>query len=921
MNIKRSEAIKKFLELKTWPDLAALYSAEMEVQVNVARDNGERVDKHYKGRDYHGYTDGDQTWSSFRMPLNAMSDPEDNDTPISFDLMLHAEGIGLTGWNWVQRRSIWVAYDFDSLLGHSEKHQKKLTDQEIDEIKERIKGVDWVTLRQSTGGRGLHLYVFIAGQILIKNHSEHMALGRAILSQLSAIANFDFESRVDTNAGNMWVWHRKMIQPGSTELGDGLKLIKQGVPLENIPSNWQDYIDVVRGKRKRAVPFFTTTGDNPEQEYDQFEELSNQRPKIPLDDDHRKLLAYIEKHSPGGSWWQDTQWMLVTHTALLKQAHAALNLKGIFETSSPATNVGEQNLFAFPLPYGAWIVRRYTKGVAEHKSWCQDGQGYTYCYYNRLPDLKTAANIYGGIETKAGGYSFTESKSAIAAAKMLGSTLTIPERMGFRQAVLKPHKGKRLIIEIQKEKTDSVADFPGFDGSNRNHWSKIIDSTNTTSNGSIEGLQLDKTIRHIVNEGGKDEGWVVRSDNIWRTEPLEHIKLMLKGAFGYGQHESNQILGTGAIQPYTLVNRPFDVEYPPGRLWNRKGAKFKYTPSQNLDDLKFPTWLRVFEHLGRNLNSFLSDHPWARANNIKTGADYLFIWVAALLQKPYERLPYLFFYSVDQNTGKSTFHECIARLLHGDPPNGYMKVSEALRATANFNAELHYAILCVVEELDLNPKRPDAKISYNRIKELVTAELINITEKNKTPCMVRNCSHWCQCSNDKTACPIFKDDTRITMIRVNPIDSVDMIPKPKLMQSIELEAPDFLAYVLNLEIPPSNDRLMVPVIETEDKKAVQGYNQTLVEHYIAEQCHEVDGEMILWADFYQTFLNWMEPDDIAKWTKRYTGLHLPEKYPRAKSPKDAQYYIANISRSPRDPEAPIKPKLIAVKEYLRPADY
>jgi hypothetical protein len=918
--IKRSVAIKNFLLQHTWPDLAAMYTDEMEVQINVAQDGGECIDRYYQGKNWREYTDNAQTWGPFRIPRNSMNIPEDNDFNIKFDLPLHVEGVGMTGWNWKQKKSLWVAFDFDAIVGHSERHSRKLNPVEIEEIRQKVATIPWVTIRRSTSGSGLHLYVFIDENVFrsaINNHNEHMAVGRAILSQLSSIAGFDLEAKVDVYAGNMWVWHRKMLMPDGERKPESLLLIKQGEKLKEIPTEWKDYIDVVSGKRRRTVPFFVKGQDESAGGYDEFEELSNQRPKIPLDAEHQKLLDWIQTSTPGGSWWRDDHHMLVTHTYTLKLAHKALNLRGSYDTLALGTEHGsDHNCYLFPMPRGAWRARRFTKGCTEHSFWTQDGRGWTSIWFNKLPDFKTACKLNDGVERSNGGFVFKEAKQAIAAARMLGANIGVSERMLTRTAVLKQHRDKRLLIEIEKETKDTADGMDGYDGTGKT-WNKIVDGKIDQMNSYSDTMHLDKIIRHVVNEGDTDEGWVVKSAEEWRDEPLEHVKLILKGHFGYKPADVDQILGTGVIQPYKIINRPFDVEYPPGRLWNRRGAKFRFQPSQDIDNLSFPTWLKILEHLGTGIDPIVQDHPWAKANSIKNGADYLLLWVAAKFQRPYDRLPYLFFYSDEQNTGKSTFHEALALLLDGDPPRGYMKVNEALKATAQFNAELQHAILCVVEELDLNPKKNDAKISYNRIKELVTANNISIHEKRQTPIMVKNSTAWVQCANDKTSCPIFQNDSRITMIRVHPLDEVEIIPKKRLLEALVKEAPHFMAHILRLEIPESNDRLMVPVMETEDKRRVQRSNLNPLEQFLDEECEYVEGHTIKWSEFYDKLLHWLEPSEAEKFTKRYCGLHMPERFPRARRREDAQYYVGNIRWKSSEPNNdPPKPRLIVKADFL-----
>ena len=175
-SVTKTEAVKYLLTKHTHPDLAALYDPGLEVQVSVAQDGGDRVDKEFKGKTYGVWTDGRTEWKSFRIPRNADSDAEDNDGPMNFNLEAHVEGIGMTGWDWRRRVSLWSAYDFDSIVGHAEGHRGKLTDEELAEVKRRAMSIPWVTVRKSTGGKGIHLYVFLP-DVPTANHTEHAAPG------------------------------------------------------------------------------------------------------------------------------------------------------------------------------------------------------------------------------------------------------------------------------------------------------------------------------------------------------------------------------------------------------------------------------------------------------------------------------------------------------------------------------------------------------------------------------------------------------------------------------------------------------------------------------------------------------------------------------------------------------------------------
>jgi len=891
--ITKSKAIKSFLQAKTRKDLANLYSLKMECQVNVAQDGGDRIEGEYKGRKWHGWTDSLTTWKSFRIPFKANTDPYYQDSKMSFDLESHVEGIGMTGWDWDNQVSKWVAFDFDALIGHSDKHSKKLTDKELTEVKEAALKIPWVTVRRSTSGKGLHLYVFL-DSIPTSNHNEHAALGRAILGIMAAITGFDFTNRVDICGGNMWIWHRKM------EGTNGLELLQQGTIFKDIPKHWKDHIKVITGRRRKNLPQDIEQSGT----VDIFEELSGQYPKIKLDEEHKRLINFL-RESNAIWWWDQDHYALITHTYNLKQAFIELNLRGYFETSSQGLNLNEQNCFMYPLQQGAWAVRRFTTGVQEHDSWDQDGAGWTRCYFNRIPTLETACRAFGGLENTKGGFVFRDAESAVNAAALLGVHLKIGLPQRGRQTILKQHKDGRLISEISHDVNDRSEEMGGWlPDVKKKIWTKIH-NVRTSLPTETEHSTFDDTVRHLVTTNSEDYGWMIRSDNLWRTEPLTHIKVAL-AALGLSTKDITNTLGSSIFKCWTLVNKPFQPEYPGNRQWNRNAAQLRFTPSIK-ENLNYPHWLSILNHCGEGLNQAVKQNSWCKANGILTGGDYLKCWISSIFKEPDEPLPYLFLYSQQQGTGKSIFHEALSLLL----TKGYIRGDAALISQGGFNAELEGAIICVVEETDLRRNHT----AYNRIKDWVTGREVLIHVKGKTPYHIKNTTHWIQCSNNHQACPIFSGDTRITMSYVSPIDPLNLIPKKNLIPLLEQEAPDFLTAVLNLELPPSNDRLNIPVLETEDKKILQQLNESDLERFIRESCDSIFGSVIKQSEFYELFMAWIDPEEAYKWSKIRVGKELPAQYPRARLRGSGQFYIGNIMW--KEGEKPKKPqKYIVVDGYL-----
>jgi len=866
----RSEAIKRFLLAKTQEDLAALYSIGMECQVNVGQDGGEKMQGDYMGRKWTGWTDGLTTWKPFRIPWNAATNPEYNDSEINYDLEQHAEGIGMTGWSWSLRESHWVGFDFDAITGHSDKHSKKLTPEQIQTLITSVSEIPWVTIRKSTGGRGLHLYVFLK-VINVNTHTEHAALARAVLGKMSALTGCDFHATVDACGGNMWVWHRKLAK---TE-GEGLKLIKAGTILEEIPDNWRDHVSVV-SKRTRKVESKLI----PESDKTPFEVLISQRQYVALDETHKKLMNWLEENRCSW-WWDQDNHMLVTHTAHLKDAHQALGFRGFFDTDT--THSSEYNCYAFPLSHGAWAIRRYTSGVQEHSSWDQDGAGWTRCYYNREPTLATACRAFGGLEDPNGGFIFREALIAKSAAQLLGVCINIGTPQNGRKTRLKQHKDGRLIAEIESDAHDNGGEMSGW-LNKKGMWVKMFSSSNLQTPQDSENTQYDEIVRHVVSQTGEDSGWFIFSSENWRHEPVYHVKLAL-ASMGMNSTDTNMILGSSVMKCWSLVNKPFQPEYPGNREWNKSAAQLRFRPSEDVENLKYPTWTSVLNHCGSGLDDAVRVNPWCLNSGITTGGEYLKSWVASLFQKPMLPLPYLFFWG-PQDNGKSSFHEAISLLM----TKGYQLAKAALTSDAGFNGELEGAILCVIEELNLNK---DAR-AYDRIKEWVTAREILIHPKNQQPYQVANSSHWCQFANSHSYCPIFPGDSRITVCSVPELDITQKIPKVRLLAMLESEAPDFLAAILNMDLMDSNDRLGIPVLETSDKRIVQSMNESPIEMFIKEHCIDAPGRMLQFSEFYERLLEWLDPMDVNRHSKITVGRLLPPKYPKGRSRSDNQVYIGNI---------------------------
>jgi len=130
---------------------------------------------------------------------------------------------------------------------------------------------------------------------------------------------------------------------------------------------------------------------------------------------------------------------------------------------------------------------------------------------------------------------------------------------------------------------------------------------------------------------------------------------------------------------------------------------------------------------------------------------------------------------------------------------------------------------------------------------------------------------------------------------VNSIDPIDLIPKKQIIPMLEKEAPDFLAEVLTLELPQSNDRLNVPVLVTEDKIATERTNQTMLEMFIDDTCFHVIGEMIKFSEFHEKFQEWLDPNEVHSGSKVRVGREIPPQFPKGRLPQTGEHWLGNIS--------------------------
>ena len=145
-------------------------------------------------------------------------------------------------------------------------------------------------------------------------------------------------------------------------------------------------------------------------------------------------------------------------------------------------------------------------------------------------------------------------------------------------------------------------------------------------------------------------------------------------------------------------------------------------------------------------------------------------------------------------------------------------------------------------------------------------------------------------------CPVQSNDSRIVVVSVPPLDPLDMIPRTVLYELLNKEAAAFLGTLFKIEIPPCLDRLKIPVIDTEAKERSVKLNQSSLEVFIEEYCHDAPGQSVRYGDFWVRFQEWLDPNEVNLWSKIRCGRSLPDEYPKGRLTADGgQFHVANLS--------------------------
>lgn len=835
---QRAVCLRRFLQARkpyhNNPALMDLYEAGAECQVNVARSGGQPVDDQR-----NTYTDGHFVWHNFRI-----GNADDAEKWLTYPLDPYVKEIGLSGWNWQRKRSLWVGFDFDDLVSHAP--GIGTSKEELVRVRMAASNIPWMEARRSTGGGdGLHLAAhFDAAGIPTDDHSQHAGLARCVLGMASTIVGFDLSVNVDCCGRILWVWSQRATADnhGFEQLEPATATLSEA----DLPSNWRDQIDVVAHRRARVR--VRGIADANESAFDSLTSAFN---RAPLDDKHKAIIEGLS-HTGFSTIWVPDHHVLQTHTValerLLNERRESLGLLGVFDTVSPGMHPDTPNCFMVPFPEGAWKVFRFSPGVKESATWRQDGKEWTTCYFNRKPDLTTVAQVMGGDEDPDKlGFVFDTAEMALEAAKLLGQQIQLPETFMGRRARLKAHKDGRLVMDVDKHRDEGKV--KGW-VAKPDHFTRVFD---TIAEPGEPETNCDDLVRALITPAGESAGFMLRSNcDTWDRQSAANVRMRLQ-AKGMTKNQADCVIGAAIGDRWTLVNMPFQPEFPGGRRLNLDAPQFRFAPVRLKDgELPYhPTWNRILQHIGADLDESVATTEWCRQNDVRTGADWLLILIACILRDPFEPTPYLGLWG-PENSGKSIFHEAFSVLV----TKGVVAADRALTNQNGFNGELANAILAVVEETNL----AQSGWARERMKDWVTCRQLSIRRMRTDQYQQPNSLHFVQCVNRLDYFPVWPGDSRITICHVPELNPEDKIKKTLMLKRLADEAPHFMATLMALRLPEPDDRLRIASLETPDKIALAHQNAPIA-LFVREQCILERDAKVAKCDAFTKYKEWCKENN------------------------------------------------------------
>jgi hypothetical protein len=244
--------------------------------------------------------------------------------------------VGVTGWNWTLRQTMFIILDFDA-ADHAAGHDQAV----LDLVIEAARRLGWVWVRRSKGGRGIHLIAALSNPMPALTGTEHEQNAEAIMVRMTKEASFDFSQYLDCGGVVGYIWAPEVAANAFEVLVE---------PTRSAPD-----IGPAETSRRQSS-------------------CRSAEPSAELSEQH---LADIKAMGAAGFIAHFSDGRLLCHSKGFEVLYQARSRPGSYRSRSAARNPSKPNAFAFPTDDGGWIVSRFgAKPEVEYDCWYANAAGF-----------------------------------------------------------------------------------------------------------------------------------------------------------------------------------------------------------------------------------------------------------------------------------------------------------------------------------------------------------------------------------------------------------------------------------------------------------------------------------------------------------------------------------------------------------------
>lgn len=713
--------------------------------------------------------------------------------------------IGGYGLNWNTKTIHWIGLDIDAK--NNGPIQK---DGDKDALVEALDKLGYCQIRNSSSGKGLHIYVDLQNPISgVDSERGYASYRNALASHIERdLANGGYThlpvfDRVGTV---LYMWKRgagpdayKLLRPARQSFQFELKPESNKKSVRTEGPGWPATLEdaIIKGWTRLQYEF----------------------------------VDYLAKNDPAFSLAGDAGPICHAHTSVVSRAIQHLNIPGLWSTNTPATDLSHHNCYITILPSSGIIrVWRAGNGAANESAAWLTVNDRTVAVLNGVARSKLC--MLSGLQAPT-----RTDRARGPISKDVLKQLNIPYSESWNDIEANIQVNNSKVKFTVKGKRDPQ---PGWmvgatqmsytlDIDDNLHSRKVEEISGRTETDAVEVQYTrddsNEMVAYFKNERG--EWQHSTNDSLLRAYLQERYKMTsaeLKRclAMKYANDVMLRVempcvpFGVYEYEKRTYWNvPPTDFAFPkPEQTTLVKSRISTIHPSLRELAAQCPGWFALYNHIFANLQvpQELKD-----SYSIETGADYGLLWAAYKIRDPLNIVPILVLTGPPE-TGKTFFADSFRHFFTG---RGAYKITNAL--VSNYPDWLG-VVVGSSDDLD-----EYSATTVTRLKNIGSGDRLEVNPKFKRPSLVGGYLSLIMNMKDLSTFPTEYLKDRCTFVPVSPIEDVPFDPEffitgcrnvydkrihariPNVHWALNQQAESFFHYLCSIELPTPVRRYALPI--------------------------------------------------------------------------------------------------------------